>query len=323
MPIGSWILYAAIAAVGAVPLGAAAQTFPSKPVRVVVPWTPGGGVDTMARIVQPKFAEDLGQPVIIDNRAGAAGTIGTDHVAKSGPDGYTLIVGSPGPMSIAAVLQPKLPYRPASDLAPVGRMTLISNILVVSPSLPVNSVADLIAMARAQPGKLTFGSSGMGSALHLTGELFKMMAQVDMLHVPYKGTAPALADIMAGQTQLMFADPSALPLVRSGKLRAIGQTTAKRSATMADIPTIAESGLPGYVADNWYGLFAPAGTPAPVIARLNAALVKALNDPEVRSKLASSGQDAAPSTPGEMGAALQADIAQWQRVVDAAKIKLD
>ena len=323
MTIGSWVLYAAMAAVAAMPLGAAAQAFPAKPVRVVVPWTPGGGVDTMARIMQPKFAEDLGQPVIIDNRAGAAGTIGTDHVAKSAPDGYTLIVGSPGPMSIAAVLQPKLPYKPASDLAPVGRTTLISNILVVGPSVPVNSVADLIAMARAQPGKLTFGSSGMGSALHLTGELFKMMAQVDMLHVPYKGTAPALADIMAGQTQLMFADPSALPLVRSGKLRAIGQTTAKRSVTMADIPTIAESGLPGYVADNWYGLFVPAGTPAPVIARLNAALVKALNDPEVRSKLASSGQDAAPSTPDEMGAALQADIAQWQRVVDAAKIKLD
>jgi len=319
----NWILLAALGAVTAMPFGAAAQPFPSKPVRVVVPWTPGGGVDTMARIIQGKFAEDLGQPVVIDNRAGAAGTIGTDHVAKSAPDGYTLIVGSPGPMSIAAVVQKNLPYKPASDLAPVARTVLISNILVVSPSLPINSVADLIAAARAQPGKLSFGSSGMGSALHLTGELFKLLAKVDMLHVPYKGTAPALADIMGGQTQLMFADPSALPLVRSGKLRAIGQTTAKRSATMADIPTISESGLPGYVADNWYGYFAPAGTPAPVIARLNAALVKALNDPEVKAKLVAAGQDPAPSTPDEMGAALKADIAQWQRVVDAAKIKLD
>ena len=318
-----WLLLASTCAVLAFATGASAQPFPSKPVRMVVPWTPGGGVDTMARIVQTKFSEGLGQPIVIDNRAGAAGTIGTDHVSKSAPDGYTLIVGSPGPMSLAAVLQPKLPYKPAGDLAPIGRTALISNILVVSPSLPINSVADLIAAARAQPGKLTFGSSGMGSALHLTGELFKMMAKVDMLHVPYKGTAPALADIMSGQTQLMFADPSALPLVRSGKLRAIGQTTAKRSATMADIPTIAESGLPGYVADNWYGLFVPAGTPAPVIARLNAELNKALNDPDVKSKLAAAGQDAAPSTPEEMGAALRADIAQWQRVVDAAKIKLD
>ncbi len=317
------IFCVALGAACAMPLGAAAQAFPSKPVRVVVPWTPGGGVDTMARIIQGKFAEDLGQPVVIDNRAGAAGTIGTDHVAKSAPDGYTLIVGSPGPMSIAAVVQKNLPYKPASDLAPIARTTLISNILVVSPSLPINSVADLIAAARAQPGKLTFGSSGMGSALHLTGELFKLLAKVDMLHVPYKGTAPALADIMGGQTQLMFADPSALPLVRSGKLRAIGQTTAKRSVTMADIPTIAESGLPGYVADNWYGYFAPAGTPAPVIARLNSALVKALNDPEVKAKLVAAGQDPAPSSADEMGAALRADIAQWQRVVDAAKIKLD
>jgi len=319
----NWILCLAISAAAALPPGAAAQAFPAKPIRVVVPWTPGGGVDTMARIVQVKFAEDLGQPVVIDNRAGAAGTIGTDHVAKSPPDGYTLIVGSPGPMSIAAVVQPKLPYKPATDLAPVARTTLISNILVVSPSLPIHSVSDLIAAALAQPGKLSFGSSGMGSALHLTGELFKLLAKVDMLHVPYKGTAPALADIMGGQTQLMFADPSALPLVRSGKLRAIGQTTAKRSATMAEIPTIAESGLAGYVADNWYGVFAPAGTPVPVVARLNAALVKALNDPEVKAKLVAAGQDPAPSTPEEMGAALRADIAQWQRVVDAAKIKLD
>ena len=307
----------------AIPLGAAAQAFPSKPVRLVVPWTPGGGVDTMARIIQGKFADGLGQPVVIDNRAGAAGAIGTEYVAKSAADGYTLIVGSPGPMSIAAVLSPKLPYKPATDLSPVGRTALISNILVVSPSLPANNVTELIALARAQPGKLTFGSSGMGSALHLTGELFKLLAKVDMLHVPYKGTAPALADIMGGQTQLMFADPSALPLVRSGKLRALGQTTLKRSMTMADIPTVAESGLPGYVADNWYGLFVPAGTPAPVIARLNAELVKALNDPDVKAKLIAAGQDPSPSTPEEMGATLRADIAQWARVVEAAKIKLD
>ena len=313
----------AVGAACAIPLGAAAQTFPSKPVRLVVPWTPGGGVDTMARIIQGKFAEGLGQPVVIDNRAGAAGAIGTEYVAKSAADGYTLIVGSPGPMSIAAVLSPKLPYKPATDLSPVGRTALISNILVVSPSLPANNVTELIALARAQPGKLTFGSSGMGSALHLTGELFKLLAKVDMLHVPYKGTAPALADIMGGQTQLMFADPSALPLVRSGKLRALGQTTMQRSMTMADIPTVTESGLPGYVADNWYGLFVPAGTPAPVIARLNAELVKALNDPDVKAKLIAAGQDPSPSTPEEMGATLRADIAQWARVVEAAKIKLD
>jgi tripartite-type tricarboxylate transporter receptor subunit TctC len=316
----SW-LCAGVAA--ALPLAALAQAFPSKPVRIVVPWTPGGGVDMMTRILQPKFAEGLGQPVVIDNRAGAAGTIGTDHVAKSAPDGYTIIVGSPGPMSIAAVLQPKLPYRPDGDLAAVARTVLISNILVVGNNVPANNVNELIALARAQPGKLSFGSSGMGSALQLTGELFKLMAKVDMLHVPYKGTAPALADIMAGQTQLMFADPSALPLVRSGKLRALGQTTLKRSVTMPDIPTIAESGVPGYVADNWYGMFVPAGTPAAIVARLNAEFAKALADPDVKAKLIAAGQDPAPSSPEEMGAALKTDIAQWQRVVDAAKIKLD
>jgi tripartite-type tricarboxylate transporter receptor subunit TctC len=318
-----WMLCAAIGAVVAIPVGAVAQAFPSKSVKVVVPWPPGGGVDTMTRIVQPKLAEGLGQPVVVENRAGAAGSIGTDYVAKSAPDGYTLIVGSPGPMSIAAVLNPKLPYKPATDFVAIGRTTSISNILVVNLSLPANNVSELIALARAQPGKLTFGSSGMGSALHLTGELFKMMAKVDMLHVPYKGTSPALADIMGGQTHLMFADPSALPLVRSGKLRALGQTTLKRSTSMSDIPTIAESGLPGYVADNWYGVFAPAGTPGPVVARLNAELVKALNDPDVKAKLIAAGQDPSPSTPEEMGAALKTDIAQWSRVVDAAKIRLD
>lgn len=302
---------------------AIAQSFPARPVRLVVPWAPGGGVDTMARIIQPKFSEALGQPIVIDNRAGAAGSIGTDFVAKAAPDGYTLIVGSPGPMSIAAVVSPKLPYKPAGDLAAVGRVAIISNLLVVGLAVPANTVAELIALARAQPGKLSYGSSGIGSALHLTGELFKLQAKVDMLHAPYKGTSPALTDIMGGQIQLMFADPSALPLVRAGKLRALGQTTLRRSSGMPDIPTITESGLPGYVVDNWYGLFAPAGTPTAVLARLNADLVKTLNDADVRARLIAAGQDPAPSSAEEMGAALRADIAQWARVVEAAAIKLD
>lgn len=318
-----WMLCVAIGLASSLSLDAAAQPFPSKPVRLVVPWSPGGGVDTMARILQSKLSEGLGQPVIVENRAGATGAIGTDFVAKSAPDGYTLIMGSPGSMSIASVLNPRLPYKPVTDLAPVAMTANISNVLVVNPSLPVNNVSELIALARAQPGKITFGSSGLGSVLHLTGELLKMLANIDLLHVPYKGTNPALADIVGGQTSMMFADPSALPLVKSGKLRALAQTSAKRSSAMPDIPTVAESGVQGFVVDSWYAIFAPAGTPAPVIARLNMNIVKAIKDPELNTKLIAAGQDPAPSTPQELDAKLKADIALWTRVVEAAKIKLD
>ncbi len=205
-----------IAAVGiacVVSQGVAAQAFPSRPVKIVVPWTPGGGVDTLARVVQPRLSEGLGQQVVVGNKPAATGAIGVEAVAKAAPDGYKLIIGSPGPMVVAAILNPKLPYQPLKDFAPVTMGTMISNILVTSPALPVNSVAELIAMARAQPGKLTYASSGVGSSLHLAGELLKLLAKVDILHVPYKGTAPAVADVVGGQTSMLFSDPSALPLV--------------------------------------------------------------------------------------------------------------
>lgn len=303
--------------------GAFAQAYPGKLVKLMVPFPPGGGVDTLARIVQAKLAEGLGQPVIVENKAGAAGQIGVDSVAKSSADGYTVLIGSPGAMSVAPSLNPKLPYRPLNDLAPVTQGVLISNVLVVNPSLPVKNVAELIALARSQPGKLTFASGGTGSSPHLSGELFKLMAKVDILHVPYKGTSPALNDVVGGQANMFFSDPSALNLVKAGKLRALAQTTAKRSPSIPDLPTVAEAGISGYSATNWYGFFVPAGTPAPVIERLNAELVKALNAPEVRSRLVAAGMDPAPSTPQQLGAFLKEDIARWARVVEAAKITLE
>ena len=305
------------------PQAVVAQAFPTKPVKIVVPWTPGGGVDTLARIVQPKLAEGLGQPVLVDNKAGATGTIGVDFVAKSDPDGYTLIVGSPGNMSVTPVLNPKLSYKPLIDFAPVSMGVHISNILVVNPSLPANNVAELIALARAQPGKITYASSGVGSSLHLAGELLKLVAKIDMLHVPYKGTSQAMADVIGGQTQVFFSDPSALPHVKAGKLRALAQTTKVRSPSIPDLPTVGESGVPGFDVTNWYAFFAPAGTPPAVIARLSAEFVKVLSSPEIKSKLAAVGQDAAPSTPQQLGNFHKEDMAQWARVVEAAKIKLE
>lgn len=316
-------LIGALIASFALAQGAFAQAYPGKLVKLMVPFPPGGGVDTLARIVQAKLAEGLGQSVIVENKAGAAGQIGVDSVAKSSADGYTVLIGSPGAMSVAPSLNPKLPYRPLNDLAPVTQGVLISNVLVVNPSLPVKNVAELIALARSQPGKLTFASGGTGSSPHLSGELFKLMAKVDILHVPYKGTSPALNDVVGGQANMFFSDPSALNLVKAGKLRALAQTTATRSPSIPDLPTVAESGLSGYSATNWYGFFVPAGTPAPVIERLNAELVKALNAPEVRSRLVAAGMDPAPSTPQELGAFLKEDIARWARVVEAAKITLE
>lgn len=316
-------LIGALIASFALAQGAFAQAYPGKLVKLMVPFPPGGGVDTLARIVQAKLAEGLGQSVIVENKAGAAGQIGVDSVAKSSADGYTVLIGSPGAMSVAPSLNPKLPYRPLNDLAPVTQGVLISNVLVVNPSLPVKNVAELIALARSQPGKLTFASGGTGSSPHLSGELFKLMAKVDILHVPYKGTSPALNDVVGGQANMFFSDPSALNLVKAGKLRALAQTTATRSPSIPDLPTVAESGLSGYSATNWYGFFVPAGTPAPVIERLNTELVKALNAPEVRSRLVAAGMDPAPSTPQELGAFLKEDIARWARVVEAAKITLE
>ena len=300
---------------------ACAQEFPVRPIRLVVPFPPGGGLDTLARIVAPKLQASLGQPVVVENKVGASGAIGIDYVAKSAPDGYTLAVGSPGNMSVAPAFSPKLPYKPLTDFIALSMGVRMPMFLVVHPSLPANTVQQLIALAKANPGKYTFSSGGQGSALHLAGELFKFHAGVDIRHIPYKGTTPAISDLLAGQVDMTFADASVLQHTRAGKLRALAQTTPTRAPSSPDLPTIAESGLSGYSATNWYGFFAPAGTPAAVAQKLNAAFVKALREPDVVSTLRNGGMDVAPSTGPELGAFLKEDIERWTQVIKQAGLE--
>lgn len=301
---------------------AAAQDFPGRAIRLVVPFPPGGGLDTLARIVAPRVGEIVHQQVVVENKAGAAGIIGVGGVARSPADGYTLVVGSPGSMSLAPSLNSTLPYKPLNDLAPVSMGVRIATILVVHPGVPANTVAELLTLLRASPGKYAFASGGQGTALHLAGEMFKLLAKVDMRHVPYKGTAPAITDVIGGQVPIMFSDPSVLAFVKAGRLRALAQTTAARVPSIPDLPTMIESGVAGYNATNWYGFFAPAGTPAAVIDKLNAAFVRALSVPEVVAQLRSGGMDAAPSTPAELGAFLREDTERWAKVIREANVEV-
>ena len=299
---------------------ASAQDFPVRPIRLVVPFPPSGGLDTLARIVAPKLQASLGQPVVVENKAGAAGTIGVDFVAKAAPDGYTLAVGSPGNMSVTPALNPNLPYKPLTDFVPISMGVRMPMFLVVNPTLAATTIQQLIALAKANPGKYTYSSGGQGSALHLAGELFNIRAGVDIRHIPYKGTAPAIADLLAGQVDMTIADASVLQHVKSGKLRALGQTTPARAPSSPDIPTIAEGGVPGYSATNWYGFFAPAGTPSAVAQKLNAAFVAALKQPDVVNTLRNGGMDVAPSTGPELGAFLKEDMERWAQVIKQAGI---
>jgi tripartite-type tricarboxylate transporter receptor subunit TctC len=302
---------------------AAAQTYPAKPLRIVVPFPAGGGVDASARTVGQKLGEQLGQPVVIDNRAGAAGTIGADHVAKSAPDGYTFLVAGPGAISVASLVFSKLPYIPARDLAPVSTLVTMPYIVVTHPSLPVKNARELIALAKANPGKLNMASGGAGTGQHLAGELFSMMAGIKMLHIPYKGTAPALADIMGGHADLTFSDPSVLPQVKSGKLKAIGVSGTQRYEALPDVPVIAQTGLPGYDAINWYPMMAPAQTPKEIITRMNSEVLKALKDPVVRERLMSQGLIPSGNSPGELAAFIREDTKRWEPVIKATGVKLD
>ncbi|MGD9943493.1 MAG: Bug family tripartite tricarboxylate transporter substrate binding protein [Bradyrhizobium sp.] len=301
--------------------GAAAQAFPEKPVRFIVPWTAGGGVDLHARMVAAKLSERLKQPVIVENKPGAAGIIGTEFVAKSPADGYTLIVGSPGNMSVNPVFNPSTPYNPVADFAPVGMSARISNVLVVTPSLPAKTVSEFIELARSKPGELTFGSSGQGSVLHLQMELLLLHTKTKMRHIPYKGTSQAVGDVVSGHTVSMIADPSVLPFVKAGKLRILGQITGTRSLAMPDVPTLAESGLPGFDAPSWYGFFAPANTPRAVVAKLNAEINNVLKDPDLIRTMVAAGQDPAPSTPQELGEYHSKEIALWKKVITEANIQ--
>ncbi|MDM0120733.1 Bug family tripartite tricarboxylate transporter substrate binding protein [Variovorax arabinosiphilus] len=308
---------AVASALSLAPLAAQAQAaFPSKPITIIVPFSAGGTTDILARVVGQFMSTDLGQPVVVDNRAGAGGNIGGQAAARATPDGYTIFMGTVGTHAINQALYKKMPFDPIKDFAPLSRVAMVPNLLVANPSQPYKNVKELIAYAKANPGKVNFGSSGAGSSIHLSGELFKQMAGVDMQHVPYRGSAPAVSDLLGGQISIMFDNmPSAIPHVKGGKLRPLAVTTAKRSPALPDVPTIAESGVPGYEATSWFGLLAPAGTPAPVIAKLNASILKALANPEVKKKLAEQGAEAAGEKPEQFAAFIAAETAKWGKVV--------
>jgi tripartite-type tricarboxylate transporter receptor subunit TctC len=303
---------------------AAAQAWPSRPIRYVVPFPAGGTTDIIARAVAAELSKTLGQQVVIDNRGGAGGNIGTDIVAKSAPDGYTILMGTVGTHGINVSLYPKLPYDAIKDFAPVTLVATVPNVLEVHPAVPVKNVKELIAYAKANPGKLNFASSGNGTSIHLSGELFKSMTGIDMVHIPYKGSAPALADLAGGQANLMFDNlPSSMPLIKAGKLHALAVTSAKRSAAMPDLPTIAEAGVPGYDSSSWFGVLAPAGTPREIVSRLNAEIVKALSAPEIRERLQSQGAEPVGNTPEQFAAFIRGEIAKWAKVVKDSGAKVD
>jgi tripartite-type tricarboxylate transporter receptor subunit TctC len=303
---------------------ACAQTYPTKPIRIVVPFPPGGATDILARDVAQKLTEAWGQSVIVDNRPGAGGNIGSELVAKSAPDGYTLEMGTVGTHAINASLYAKMPYDHVKDFTPVILVAGVPNVLVVNPSVPANSVGELIAYAKANPGKLNFASSGNGTSIHLSGELFKVMAGVQITHVPYKGSTPALQDLLAGQVQMMFDNlPPSLPQIKAGKLRALAVTSLARAPALPDVPTLSESGLPGFDASSWFGILAPAGTPAPIVAKLNAEVAKWLATPEAKEKLAKQGANIAGGTPADFAKHIAAETAKWAKVVKESGAKID
>src|SRR5438132_4050329 len=307
-----------------VALGASAQAYPTRPIRLVVPFPAGGTTDILARAAGQKLTESLGQSVIVDNRPGAAGNIGADIVAKSAPDGYTLLMGTVGTHAINASLYSKMPYDHVKDFTPVVLVAAVPNVLEVNPALPVNSVADLIKLAKAKPGQINFASSGSGTSIHLSGELFKTMAGVDMTHIPYKGSAPAITDLIGGQVQVMFDNlPSSLQFIKAGKLRAIAVTSAKRAPALPDVPTIAESGLPGFEASSWFGIVAPAGTPPAIIARINNDVDQWLQSNEAKEKLLAQGAIPAGGTPEQFAAHILAETEKWAKGVKASGAKVD
>ena len=294
----------------------AAPAYPDKPIRMIVPFAPGGGVDFTARLIGQKLGAALNQGVVSDNRAGAGGVIGTEIAAKAPADGYTLVLGSAGPLAILPGMMKGLQYDPVRDFAPVALVSSLPFLLVVHPALPVKTVAELVAYAKAKPGQLNYGTAGNGSTTHLATELFKSMAQIDLVHVPYKGVAPAVADLLGGQVQMMSGDLSTLmPQVRAGKLRALAVTGAKRSALAPELPTIAESGVAGFEASGWFGVLAPAATPRTLIAQLNTAIVKSLGDADTRERLAALGGDAGGGTPAEFAARIRDDLSKWGRLI--------
>lgn len=303
---------------------ALAQAYPTKPVTIIVPFAAGGTTDILARIIGQALTAELGQSVVVDNRAGAGGNIGGQAAAKAAPDGHTLFMGTVGTHAINASLYKKMPFDPVKDFAPLTRVANVPNLLVANPQQPFKTVPEMIAYAKANPGKINFGSPGNGASPHLSGELFNAMAKVELTHIPYKGSAPAVTDLLGNQIAIMFDNmPSVIPHVRSGKLRAIAITTAKRSPELPDVPTIAEAGVPGYEAMSWFGLLAPAATPAPVLAKLSGALAKVLANPEVKKKIVDQGGEPVNETPAQFAAFIQSESVKWGKVVKSSGASLD
>ena len=314
---------AAALIVVAAPLSSGQAAYPTKPVRLVVPFPAGGTTDLLARAAAQKLSEAWGQQVIVDNRPGAAGNIGAELVAKSAPDGYTLLMGTVGTHAINASLYAKMPYDHVKDFTPVILVAGVPNVLVVNPQVPVNSVPELIAYAKANPGKLNFASSGSGTSIHLSGELFKTMTGVQMTHVPYKGSAPALTDLIGGQVQVMFDNlPSSLAFIKAGKLRAIAVTSTTRAAALPDVPTVADT-VPGFEASSWFGILAPAGTPRDIVMKINGETAKWLASPDAKEKLAAQGANVASGTPEDFAKHIQAETAKWAKVVKESGAKVD
>jgi tripartite-type tricarboxylate transporter receptor subunit TctC len=322
---------ATLAALALAPLATALQAgattpgeYPDKAVRLIVPFPPGGGADNLARLIMPRVAKALGQAIVIENKPGAGGNVGAEYVARAAPDGYTLLYGTNGTHAINASLYGELRFDPVKDFVPVSRMTEIAAMLIVNPQLPVRTVGELIEYARAQPNRLNFASAGNGTTSHLAGEMFKRAAGIDIVHVPYRGGALAIADLIGGQVQMMIeVMPNAYPLAKDGRVRGIAVSTSTRFPGAPEYPTIAESGLPGFDASAWDGIFAPAGTPAPIIATLNAAIHEALTDPEMVAALRSRGALAAPTTPEEFARYIAASAEKWGRVIRASGAKID
>jgi tripartite-type tricarboxylate transporter receptor subunit TctC len=302
---------------------AADEAYPTRPLRLVVPFPAAGPTDIVSRILAGRLSEILGQSIMVDNRGGAGGSIGSEVVAKAAPDGYTILMGTLATHTLNTLMLPNIPYDPVRDFEPIAQVLINPNVLLVNPSLEAQSVQQLIALLKANPGKYAYGSSGNGTPLHLAGELFKMRTGVDMPHVPYRGSGPALNDLMAGQIMIMFETPaSSVSFVRAGKIRALAVNSPQRCAALPDVPTMAESGVPDYLTYTWNGLFAPAKTPHAIIDRLNQATVQALADPTVRARLTELGTDVASSTPEALGALVKSELTKWAPIVQASGAKV-
>jgi tripartite-type tricarboxylate transporter receptor subunit TctC len=308
----------------AFPLAAFGQAFPSKPMRIVVPFTPAGAVDIATRATANEMTKILGHPVAVENKPGAGGNLGVLDVARSAPDGYSMVMSTSGIQAINPALYAKMPLDPNKELAPVAPIVSLSNVLVVHPSVPAKSVKEVIELAKKDPGKWTYASSGNGTSIHMSGAMFTQLTGTDILHIPYKGSAPAITDLLAGQTNMMFDNiPSALPHIKSGKLRALATTGAKRDPALPDLPTVAEAGVKGYESGVWFGIMVPAATPRDIVMKLNAAAVQATKSPEFVKRMTDLGYNIIPGTPEQMGSMLKEELARWAPIVKASGAKVD